>query len=202
MYFRPTEANPMTMKVFKTALFEHLAPAVKTAQKFLTADFKDFNFLHVHGALGEQINRAKPGAKIPILKFECFLLSEHYLFNSVGETMEIVIIPASTKSHSTRAVGGSSSLPDPLIRRVKAAFIAEQLTLCRQGKPISSCFDHLAFIGPTSSRLDAISAVVNRACNVEEMLMDAEIVAAEHLNATIVVERFFSSMLFVNIFYD
>ena len=117
-YFRPTEANPMTMKVFKTALFEQLAPAVKTAQKFVLVDFKDFNFLHVHGALGEHINRAKPGAKIPILKYECFLLSENHLFNSVGETMEIVIIPASTKSHSTRAVGGSSSLPEPVIRRL------------------------------------------------------------------------------------
>ena len=86
--------------------------------------------------------------------------------------------------------GGTSTSPLSVIKSVTATFVAEQILCCKQGKPLSACFDKLHFRGTSLERQKAITNLIYLACANTDVLVDADIMAAgDNVKGTLVIER-------------
>lgn len=137
--------------------------------------------------------------------FVCNVIPEQGILSAGANIMDIIIMPAATKSSHTRvslylhyiinfhylyyniytyinnkAKGGSST--DPM-----NSFIGEQLQRCKMGQELHVCYSHLLFSGNSNQRQQAISALTRIACaGLED---DAELSSPSNCNGTNIIAR-------------
>jgi hypothetical protein len=206
---------PLSMKELKSSISDNLTKDEVKFHKLNEGEdgqLKNFILLLVQD---EREDRKKSKSTNSIWKHICKVLPESIFF-AVGEcasTMDIIIMTASTKSHSTNVRGGSATSPLSIISLARSPFLLTQIEQCKLGKPLKACFDRLEFkgnkactyvrmimfpllvlidniIGTHDQRKTSLSALFSNHCSAADLYCDAEIAASgDRCNATLVVQR-------------